>query len=60
MAAKKILILSTEYGTERDELVVPMEKLKELGHDVTLATPSGDAVQTSDTTGIGRRKCRRT
>lgn len=46
MAKKKILILSTEYGTERDELVVPLEKLKELGHDVTLATPSGDPVQT--------------
>lgn len=46
MAKKNILILSTEYGTERDELVVPLEKLKELGHDVTLATPSGDPVQT--------------
>lgn len=46
MAKKKILILSTEYGTERDELVVPLEKLKELGHDVTVATPSGEAVQT--------------
>lgn len=46
MATKKILILSTEYGTERDELVVPLEKLKELGHEVTLATPSGNPVQT--------------
>ncbi|SDB83663.1 protease I [Raineyella antarctica] len=46
MPKKNILILSTEYGTERDELVVPLEKLKELGHDVTLATPSGDPVQT--------------
>lgn len=46
MAAKKILILSTEFGTERDELVVPLERLRQLGHDVTLATPSGGAVQT--------------
>ncbi|QGF24709.1 type 1 glutamine amidotransferase domain-containing protein [Raineyella fluvialis] len=46
MTAKKILILSTEYGTERDELIVPLERLKELGHQVTLATPNGGAVQT--------------
>lgn len=46
MAAKKILILSTDFGTERDELVVPLEKLKALGHEVTLATPEGKPVQT--------------
>lgn len=46
MAEKKILILSTEFGTERDELIQPLEKLKSLGHQVTLATPTGEKVQT--------------
>ncbi len=44
--SKKILFISTEFGTERDELVTPVEKLKELGHEVTVATPSGGDVQT--------------
>lgn len=43
---KNILVISTEFGTERDELVVPVEKLKNLGHNVTVATPSGKPVQT--------------
>lgn len=44
--SKNILVISTEFGTERDELVVPVDKLKELGHTVTVATPSGKPVQT--------------
>lgn len=44
--AKNILVISTEFGTERDELTVPVEKLKELGHQVTVATPTGKPVQT--------------
>ena len=44
--AKKILVLSTDFGTERDEIVVPVERLRELGHAVTVATPSGKDVQT--------------
>lgn len=43
---KKILVVSTDFGTERDELVVPVEKLRELGHEVTVATPTGKPVQT--------------
>lgn len=43
---KKILVVSTDFGTEQDEIVVPVEKLRELGHDVTVATPSGEDVQT--------------
>lgn len=43
---KKILILSTDFGTEHDELAVPRERLTELGHDVTVATPGGKPVQT--------------
>lgn len=44
--AKKILILSTDFGTERDEITVPLRKLRESGNDVTVATPSGEDVQT--------------
>ena len=44
--AKKILILSTDFGTERDEITVPLHKLRESGHEVTVATPSGEDVQT--------------
>lgn len=47
MADKKtVLVVSTDFGTERDEIVVPVEKLRELGHEVTVATPSGEDVQT--------------
>ncbi|WP_080793275.1 DJ-1/PfpI/YhbO family deglycase/protease [Corynebacterium pacaense] len=44
--SKKILVVSTEFGTERDEIVVPVQKLRALGHEVTVATPSGGEVQT--------------
>lgn len=46
MATKKILILSTDFGVEQPEIVVPATKLRELGHDVTVATPTGKDVQT--------------
>lgn len=44
--ASTILILSTDFGTERDEIAVPLEQLRARGHDVTVATPSGEDVQT--------------
>lgn len=44
--AKKIVIVSTDFGTERDEITVPLRELRERGHDVTVATPSGEDVQT--------------
>lgn len=43
---KKILILSTDFGVESAEIVQPATKLRELGHDVVVATPSGEDVQT--------------
>lgn len=43
---KKILIVSTDFGVEQPEIVVPATKLKELGHEVVVATPSGEDVQT--------------
>jgi intracellular protease, PfpI family len=44
--SSKILLVSTEFGTERDEITVPLERLRQLGHEVTVATPSGEPVQT--------------
>lgn len=44
--AKNIVILSTDFGTERDEITVPLRKLREAGHEVRVATPSGEDVQT--------------
>ncbi|NMB22878.1 MAG: type 1 glutamine amidotransferase [Corynebacterium sp.] len=44
--SKKILVVSTDFGTEKDELVVPVDKLRELGHEVTVVTPNGKPVQT--------------
>ncbi|GAA1394359.1 DJ-1/PfpI family protein [Luteococcus peritonei] len=43
---KKIIVVSTDFGTEQPEIVVPVTKLRELGHEVTVATPSGKDVQT--------------
>ena len=60
--AKKILILSTDFGTERDEITVPLHKLREAGHEIVhvyavesadlASLPSGDrlAVRDSHTT----------
>lgn len=43
---KKIIVVSSPFGTERDEIVVPTERLRELGHEVVVATPGGEDVQT--------------
>jgi protease I len=43
---KKVLIISTNYGTERDELQVPLEELAKLGADVTVAAPAGEEIRT--------------
>ncbi|WP_028357841.1 type 1 glutamine amidotransferase domain-containing protein [Brackiella oedipodis] len=44
--SKNILILTTAFGVERDELTVPAEQLKAKGHKVTIATPDGKSIQT--------------
>ncbi|MBB3116789.1 protease [Corynebacterium bovis] len=44
--AKNILILSTDYGVEKPEIVQPLETLRADGHTVTVATPGGGDVQT--------------
>ena len=43
---KKIIIVSTDFGTEQAEIVQPADQLRVLGHDVIVATPTGEDVQT--------------
>lgn len=45
---KKILILSTNYGTETSELTVPLTFLKEHGAQVTVAATTTDPIETLD------------
>ncbi|MBO0812140.1 MAG: type 1 glutamine amidotransferase [Microlunatus sp.] len=42
----KALTISTNYGVEQDELVVPVEELRSRGVEVTVAAPSKDPIQT--------------
>jgi len=42
----KALTISTNYGVEQDELVVPVEELTSRGVEVTVAAPSKDPIQT--------------
>jgi protease I len=42
----KALTISTNYGVEQDELVVPVEELSARGVEVTIAAQSRDAIQT--------------
>ncbi|MEO8750544.1 MAG: DJ-1/PfpI/YhbO family deglycase/protease [Allobranchiibius sp.] len=44
--SKKILVIVTNYGIEQDELVVPVQKLKEAGAQVTVAAVDNDTVRT--------------
>ncbi|UIJ35737.1 type 1 glutamine amidotransferase domain-containing protein [Allobranchiibius sp. GilTou73] len=43
---KKVLAIVTNYGIEQDELVVPVEKLKEAGAKVTIAAVEKDTIKT--------------
>lgn len=42
----RVLALVTNYGVEQDELLVPLERLREDGADVTVAAATADPVQT--------------
>lgn len=42
----KVLIINHDIGVERDELVVPRDRLREAGFQVTVASDSGEAIQT--------------
>jgi protease I len=43
---KDVLVIATNYGVEQDEIVVPLEQLRERGASVTVAAQETDAIQT--------------
>ncbi|MBT1680799.1 type 1 glutamine amidotransferase domain-containing protein [Curtobacterium aurantiacum] len=43
---KKILVMTTNYGVEQDEIVVPTEQLRERGASVTVAAKETGTIQT--------------
>lgn len=43
---KKILVITTNYGVEQDEIVVPTEQLRERGASVTVAARETGTIQT--------------
>ena len=43
---KNVLVISTNYGVEQDEIVVPIEQLRQRGAAVTVAAQQSDAIQT--------------
>src|SRR5690606_35639201 len=46
LAGRRVLAIVTNYGVEQDELVVPLEHLREKGAAVDVAAASADDVQT--------------
>ncbi|MCS6561608.1 type 1 glutamine amidotransferase domain-containing protein [Curtobacterium poinsettiae] len=43
---KKVLVITTNYGVEQDEIVVPTEQLRERGASVTVAAKETGTIQT--------------
>jgi protease I len=43
---KKVLVITTNYGVEQDEIVVPTEQLRERGASVTVAAKEAGTIQT--------------
>jgi protease I len=41
-----VLVITTNYGVEQDEIIVPTEELRKRGASVTIAAKSTDTVQT--------------
>lgn len=52
LAGRRVLAIVTNYGVEHDELVVPVQHLREAGAEVDVAAVSADPIQTL----IGDRK----
>lgn len=46
LSGRRILILSTEYGTESDEIGRPLQELRAQGAEVTVAAPGAGPIQT--------------
>ncbi len=45
-ASPRVLVIATNYGPERDELLRPVRDLRASGIDVTLAAPSKEPIRT--------------
>ena len=43
---RRVLAIVTNYGVEQDELVVPVDHLRERGATVVVAAPSNDPIET--------------
>lgn len=46
ISGRKALVITSNYGVEQDELVVPIERLREAGVDVTIAAPDRAPIET--------------
>jgi protease I len=46
LTGRRLLAIVSNYGVEQDELVVPVEQLREAGAEVTVAAVSDEPVQT--------------
>ena len=46
LSGKRVLAVMTNYGVEQDELVVPVERLREAGAEVTIAAAELAPIQT--------------
>jgi deglycase len=46
LAARRVLAIVTNYGVEQDELVVPVDHLRDGGAEVVVAAASDDSIQT--------------
>ncbi|MGH1564159.1 DJ-1/PfpI/YhbO family deglycase/protease [Mumia sp. DW29H23] len=46
LSGRRVLVIATNYGVEQDELVVPVEHLRERGAEVDIAAVSDDAIET--------------
>ncbi|WP_263055049.1 type 1 glutamine amidotransferase domain-containing protein [Curtobacterium sp. RIT-PI-V] len=43
---KKVLVIATNYGVEQDEIVVPVDQLRERGATVTVAAQDSGSIET--------------
>jgi protease I len=42
----RILVIATNYGVEQDEIVVPIDQLRDRGHDITVAAQQQEDIVT--------------
>ena len=46
LAGRRVLAIVTNYGVEQDELIVPLDHLRDEGAEVVVAAASDDSIQT--------------